>query len=475
MGNSDRGPMVRVAVAWNVASVIVKTNGPVSVFYLNSGNKVAALSDDLHSFVFEKAGTKVRLLGRRTETHEGFTVVRAGDEGFIEVNGRRYRGTLEIRFWQNGLVAVNVLPVEEYLWSVVPCEMPYGWHKESLKAQAVAARTYTLNAIGKFPDRPFDVYASVIDQVYQGISSEKETTTQACIETLGEICTFEALPITAYYHAVSGGWTQGGFEVFGYDLPYLNPVYSGDENVVRWHYEITEEKLRNLLNSNGYEVGLISRLWVESFTKEGRAENIRVQHSKGSDTINANVLRRILGPGNIQSTYMTVEGQPLPKITREITRQDRMISDLPESEYSKLAPDALIPLPELKKVVECRVISSSGIKPLSKFAVLAIDGKSEHRGDEIWVAVPVRAGDLVKYGKKARGPLGDATIARSYIEDPGKGIGYLINGKFRFSGRGYGHGVGMSQHGARILALQGKDYKFILSYFYSGIKIEKAW
>jgi len=61
------------------------------------------------------------------------------------------------------------------------------------------------------------------------------------------------------------------------------------------------------------------------------------------------------------------------------------------------------------------------------------------------------------------------------VEDPGAGVGVPSNGYFVFVGQGCGHGVGMSQHGARILAESGWTYVQILKYFYTGIEITRFW
>ena len=90
--------------------------------------------------------------------------------GFIQVGDRLYPGEMELRTWQNRTVAVNILPLEEYLRSVVPNEMPASWHMDALKAQAVAARSYALatQKQRKWGNAPYDLVSDVRDQVYAG-------------------------------------------------------------------------------------------------------------------------------------------------------------------------------------------------------------------------------------------------------------------------------------------------------------------
>jgi stage II sporulation protein D len=75
---------------------------------------------------------------------------------FLEL-GRPYRGTILLDVVDGRLRAIDVVGLEQYLWGVVPSEMPSTWAPEALKAQAVAARSYALatRAVGA----PFDVYS----------------------------------------------------------------------------------------------------------------------------------------------------------------------------------------------------------------------------------------------------------------------------------------------------------------------------
>ncbi len=90
--------------------------------------------------------------------------------GFIQVGDRLYPGEMELRAWQNRTLAINILPLEEYLRSVVPSEMPASWHMDALKAQAVAARSYAINTQRqrKWGNAPYDLVSDVRDQVYAG-------------------------------------------------------------------------------------------------------------------------------------------------------------------------------------------------------------------------------------------------------------------------------------------------------------------
>lgn len=92
------------------------------------------------------------------------------NNGLTQVGNSLYPGEMEVRPWRNKAIAVNVIPLEEYLRSVVPNEMPASWHLDALMAQAVAARSYAINTQKqrKWGAAPFDLVSDTRDQVYPG-------------------------------------------------------------------------------------------------------------------------------------------------------------------------------------------------------------------------------------------------------------------------------------------------------------------
>lgn len=120
---------------------------------------------------------------------------------------RRVRGRLELSARADSLFAVNVLPLEDYLRGVVPREIGPRPAAESaaVAAQAVAARTYTVKRLGQYGSLPFDLYASVQDQAYDGVAGENEVADAAIRETQGLILADGRGPIEAYYSSTCGG------------------------------------------------------------------------------------------------------------------------------------------------------------------------------------------------------------------------------------------------------------------------------
>jgi len=139
-------------------------------------------------------------------------VYAASETGKVSLNGKPYRGTIEVRQDSLGrLLVVNETDMESYLRGVVPAEIGNLEPSliEAMKAQAVAARTYAVKRLAELgkADRAYDLESSVLDQVYLGASGETALGDQAVRETRGEVATLKGKPIAAYYSSCCGGHT----------------------------------------------------------------------------------------------------------------------------------------------------------------------------------------------------------------------------------------------------------------------------
>ena len=158
----------------------------------------------------------------------GVWIVPAASSGRVIVEGKEYRGILEVFLGRAGqLTVVNHVPLEEYLRGVVPNELGPGQYPamEALKAQAIAARTYLVRNLGQFGNDGYDICDSQRCQVYKGYLSEHSMTDDAIRQTRGEVLAYEGAPINAMYTAVCGGHTEDGALVFPEEkAPYLRGV-----------------------------------------------------------------------------------------------------------------------------------------------------------------------------------------------------------------------------------------------------------
>ncbi|MHB1244230.1 MAG: SpoIID/LytB domain-containing protein [Gaiellaceae bacterium] len=212
---------------------------------------------------------------------------------------RPYRGQIEVAVAGQKLNAINVVGLEEYLFGVVPREMPSEWPEEALKAQAVAARSYALNR--RVGGRGFDLFADTRSQVYGGIAGEDLRATAAIQATAGEVLLWEGKPIDALFHSTSGGATADAEEVFGTAVPYLVGVddpYSVLSPVNRWGPIAVEETVvRKALRLRTPVTGM--RL---TRTPSGRVATVQVLTATGSAKVSGAMLRFAAG---LRSTWIT--------------------------------------------------------------------------------------------------------------------------------------------------------------------------
>lgn len=191
-------------------------HGVASFWVVSEGGGLAEAALEI-----SQRGVTRRIEGRRFELES------APGSG-LRVEGRRYRGRLVVYLNDRGrLNVVNELPVEEYLRGVVPRELGPGEYPEleALKAQAVAARTYTLRNLGEFAEEGYDLCGTPRCQVYGGMEDEHPLSDRAIAETAGEVLLYAGEPIDALYSATCGGHTEDVATIFPLKkAPYLRGV-----------------------------------------------------------------------------------------------------------------------------------------------------------------------------------------------------------------------------------------------------------
>jgi SpoIID/LytB domain protein len=149
------------------------------------------------------------------------TAVRAGS-GF---DRKAYRGSLEGTRSGSSVLVTNIVALEDYLLSVVPSEVPPSWPTQTLRAQAVAARTFALRERADSRRSGFDVYDDTRSQVYRGLHLydnqwnvvrryEDARSSAAVRDTAGVSLEIGGAPVLTQFSASNGGWTAGS------SLPY---------------------------------------------------------------------------------------------------------------------------------------------------------------------------------------------------------------------------------------------------------------
>jgi SpoIID/LytB domain protein len=250
-------------------------------------------------------------------------------EGFYwsEKKDTTYRGDFEVIFQDNGLTLVNILNMEEYLYGVIPAEIPPTWPAEALKSQAVAARTYTFKHMDKHRAKGYDVCNQQHCAVYDGVSGEYRATNQAVDDTRGQVLYGSNYKmLDTFYSHDCGGHTQDVNEVWGLKrVASLGGVYDGKKAV--WSFPLSpfflEEYVRTLpdvyckatgaietsfrwiryLDADGLEyyfnrnnkLGKIKDIKPLRRAKGGALIRIRVTGDKGEKEFGFDAMRNVLG------------------------------------------------------------------------------------------------------------------------------------------------------------------------------------
>ena len=216
---------------------------------------------------------------------EGLTAFRYDGSFYVHRIGNGADATLEV---------INVVSLKTYLLGVVPSEVYPNWHIETLKTQAVAARTYAVFHLGQMraknhKRRLWDVDDTIAFQAYTGATMRSDRTDLAVNSTIGQIITHENDVIQAYYHADSGGQTEDAVNVWNQDIPYVKGRKENFEfelSSSAWEKKVALSQFTAKLRSMGYlrAKETLKGLWipVAGTTESGRVRVVTLQ-LKGQD------------------------------------------------------------------------------------------------------------------------------------------------------------------------------------------------
>jgi len=321
-GLAPTEPQIRVGLKETpVASFTLSLTGPFQVRE-SPGGKVLWQGKSLPP-------TRVRAVDRAIELGEkrfssGVIEVVVTTPPGIWVDQAQYRGSLRIvRSARDRVLPVNVLPLEQYLASVVDSEMPAAFPDEARQAQAIVARTYALYQQAQAPTGgPVDLYASTRSQKYRGYQYKDErgrmlagesASARAIVEaTRGLVGTHRGELFCTYYCAVCGGSTVAGRGVFADAAPPLRPVvceHCHEARLYRWQVKVSrrevEEALRKLGRAKGHKLGTLRSLQ----SVPDREGFYRVRDERGEWQVTGAELRQALSGRGLSSPRFTTREQ----------------------------------------------------------------------------------------------------------------------------------------------------------------------
>ncbi|MFH2204665.1 MAG: SpoIID/LytB domain-containing protein [Elusimicrobiota bacterium] len=282
----------------------------------------------------------------------------------VLIENRKYRGNILLQPNKDATVtAIDEMGIEEYLLGVLPKEMNPEWPLEALKAQAVVARTFALNNLGKFSTSGYDLSDDSFSQIYSGLEVESERVQRAVRETAGQVLAWNGKRLEVYFHSTCGGHTIDPATAWGTELSSRPPKplrgvrdrYCRYSPSYQWETHLASDDILRHLDRHGISAARLTDIRVGRERKHGHASALELKLDGKWKKLSTHRFRLWVNPAELKSTHI-----------RAITRQR--------------------------------------------------------------------------------------------------------NG-FLFKGRGYGHGVGLCQWGARVQAVKGRGYRKILEHYFPGASI----
>jgi stage II sporulation protein D len=337
-------------------------------------------------------------------------VILSSLDNLVQIGRTRYRGVAEVARNSGGTLAgINELPMEEYLYGVVPRELgPVAFPEmEAQKAQAVTARTWALAGFGKRIADGYNLRATTDDQVYGGFQDEHPISNQAVDETSGVVATFNGRLISTFYSSTTGGYTAS-FEEWldgATPIPYLTGVPDAQRG----------QALENVPS-------------LEVFKNHANPTSLR----------NAK-------EGDWESNWARYHRWVFQWTNAEMTRVISMFAGR-----------------DVGKVLEINVLERGPSGRVLKIEYVTENGTFTSTRNGIRSSLKF---------VNASGGLSNFLSTLFFIEPVRDPRTQELAG-FKAYGGGFGHGVGMSQTGAVGMAEKGKSYEEILKHYYQGIELE---
>jgi stage II sporulation protein D len=198
--------------------------------------------------------------------------------------------------------------MDHYLCGLLSAEIPLHWPAEALKAQVVAARTYAIwKKINS--ENSYDLVASTLDQVYNGIGVPDPRAAQAVRDTSGWVIVYRGEPILAYYHSCCGGHTDTAWDIKKRDLPYVRGVpcpWCADSPKFRWRLGIPAKRLSRLLTRAGFLIGSVDEILPIKQTPSGRIVDLEITSPDKTLFLTGEDLRKALGYQDLKSARFLV-------------------------------------------------------------------------------------------------------------------------------------------------------------------------
>jgi stage II sporulation protein D len=422
--------------------VLLKTTGYKDVFH---DTVVLTSNKDFTIYYGKKekkykAGKKITIKQTSKFLSNGRLRVETKENGKIELlsiersyGNPSYRGSIEVSLEDQGLIVINELTLEEYLYAVVPSEMPTSYGVEALEVQAVCARSYAYNQLlaNSYGEYGAHIDDSTSYQVYNNVE-ENENSIQAVKNTYGKVLSYKDKIISAYYFSTSCGYTSSADEVWMNNNPveYLTGKLQVPTKETKDLDLTDEETFRDFIINKKYDTYDSEFAWYRWKTYLSLKDLKQAIDSNLSNRYNA----------NNQLILTLVKG-------KYVSIPIQTVGDIENIKVTKRATGGIATELIIKG-------SENTVKVISEYNIRCLLSPSNSK--------------VIRQDKSEIADMGLLPSAFIIIDDVKKDK--ELTG-FQIRGGGYGHGVGMSQNGVKGMVDDKQKYEDILKYYYPGIDI----
>ncbi len=403
----------------------------------------------------------------------------------------------------NGIAVVNVLTLDQYVQGVLPYEISPSWEIETQSAFAIAARSYAASSLNRHQSaHGFDLCNASHCQAYHGAARVNDTVIEATTRTHGLIIEYNGKIASTYYSSSCGGCTVSINEVWGgsnkeylvgRQTPWERYTESDHYNGF-WKVEVSPTELYNyLVNTKGYSalsggsyitaVEPIAYATNSTYVKTLRitannGASITLNNTDGVRTGLSAYLKSanfVVGQGSVDYTVETVE--ILGDIVIDNATQKQVLGPtvIPSADVTS---DGFVQTANLISVIQAQ---ASVLTTLSNAPVLTASGETVLSGETALVLTAENAsayasGNLkpptVAEPEPVTGPITHPQTVKEYTVHTTAATETASSPEnFIFVGKGWGHGAGMSQHGANDLGEFGYDYEQIINAYFTNVTI----
>lgn len=523
-GTAEAVVMTLQSLPESIVSAVSGMAGSLSVA-APSATAVSAVNPYTNVIVFEFDSTD-RSMGLGMQARQ----IPGAEPAYLVTPAKnKYEGIFEFKrnysSYIDGVALTNIVTLEQYTLGVLPYEIGANWPHEAQKAFAVAVRSYVLSHLGKHNrSYGFDVCNSVDCQVYKGIGGANDNVRAAVAATAGQVLVYGGKVAKTFFSSSTGGTTVSAADAWGSnpaEYPYLaaKPTpweHYAEHNYGEWTVEITPTQLYNTLVSKGYTLlrGPIASVKINSLGQNStyvtsitftdvygtavtinRSDTIRTV--LGAYVRSANFQVALAGQTVVLTDYYYVDAVHVFGMEGKSATTINAAPTL--SGTNSGAKTASYILPSKEEVVNAysasgnllAIITSSGLAAADagdKISVITSNGPgtADTSGGSLTAQTSTGKRKFILPdeselnggsgssssggGWTPTGPLPKLSTLRiatsiRYVKASGS------PGSFVFIGRGYGHGVGMSQWGVYDLAKLGYGYIDILEAYYTGTTV----